>query len=138
MMPGMKLPRTSLALATMTAAGFGFAASVSATPAIALMPSTVMLASLSIGTSNCGAGLQPALGSPVAYTPGLSKTQAILGGKLSQLDLIAKAQSGKGENLVQPAPVQATGMGAASGACSQLVLPMGSTPRILPGLRQQP
>jgi len=133
----MKLPRTALVLATMTAAICGFSANALAVPALALMPSTVMLASLSVPAGNCGTVLQPALGTPVSYAPGLSKSQAILGGKLSRLELIALQQSGKStENLVQPAPspVAAT----PSAACQQLALPLSSTPRIIPGLRQSP
>ncbi len=128
----------------MACAQLGLSSVASAAPGLALMPSTVLLAGIGLA-GECAASLQPAFGTAtagMASLHGASKAQAILGGRLSRLELIAQQQSSPAASAMLAAdgtlggPAMTPGAGGTS--CQKLVLPQGGSFAFKPGLGQMP
>ncbi len=143
----MKSRRLFLTVATMTGAGLVLASPAAAASGLGLLPTSFMIAGLGLPNTGCAAPLQPALGSAApAGMASASKAQAILGGQMSRLEMIASQQSGA--TIARPAPsALAAGTalpgdsltpGAGGSNCQQLVLPSSQPFQFRPGLRQQP
>lgn len=140
----METRRLLFTLASMACAQLGLSSAASAAAGLALMPSTVMLAGIGLA-GECAAPLQPALGTAnggMASLHGASKAQAILGGRLSRLELIAQQQSSSAASSMLAADSTLAGAamtpGAGGTSCQKLVLPYSGSFAFRPGLRQMP
>ena len=116
-----------------------------ATPAQAIPIAAIELPTFAVaafgGAQGCGAGLDPRLGQPAAQGP--AKSAAILGGQVSQLDLIRQQQAGGGGNAIASAAastVPGTGLAPAAAPmnCQRLALPSSPLSGFQPGLRRSP
>lgn len=140
----METRRLLFTLASLASAQLGLSSAASAAAGLSLMPSTVMLAGIGLA-GDCAAPLQPALGMATAGMAGLhgiSKAQAILGGKLSRLELIAQQQSSPAAGALLAADSRLAGVamtpGAGGTSCQMLALPQSGSFAFRPGLRQMP
>ena len=114
----METRRLLFTLASMACAQLGLSSAASAAAGLALMPSTVMLAGIGLA-GECAAPLQPALGTAnagMASLHGASKAQAILGGRLSRLELIAQQQSSPAAGAMLAADITLAGPAMTPGA----------------------
>lgn len=145
-MGAMKTRRLIFALATLAGAQLGASSAASATTGLALMPSTILLASMNL-PARCGSSGQPAFGSPFGAATSkdlvpASKSQAILGGQPSQLEMIARQQdpTAASTGLALGVPLAGASLtpGVGGGNCQQLALPTAAPFKYLPGLNQKP
>ncbi|MGH6786536.1 MAG: transglutaminase-like cysteine peptidase [Novosphingobium sp.] len=132
----MVFRRLALSAFVLSAAQLGAAASAQAAAGIGLVP-TALIASQLLAQPGCDGTPRPALGQiAAAPTAAMSKASAILGGQLSQLELIARQQQG----LAAPELVGA-GIAPASPApeCNRFAMPLGGAAKPTPfGLRHSP
>ena len=142
--------RLLLALATFAGSQMAVCTAAHAAVGLALMPGTAGIAAFGgpdscepVGRPGFGPALGPALGNIAAVEAGgASKTQAILGGKVSQLELIARQQAGAADTMLaaaaDPLPGAELSPSAGGATCQRLVLPSALAPAFQPGLRQAP
>jgi predicted transglutaminase-like cysteine proteinase len=121
--------RHLLASAALVSGGLAIAAPAQAAVNFGMLPAAFALTlpqTAAIPTPRCEPALAPAVGdlvqAPAAFQ---SKTAAILGGQVSQLELIARQQAGQAEPQLAgaaPAPLAGQGLEPASGSfgCVQL------------------
>ena len=140
----METRRLIFSLAGLAYVQLGLSSSASAAPSFALMPSAMMLAGIGLPGA-CAAPLQPALGTILGGTAtmqGINKAQAILGGRLSRLELIAQQQttSAAGGSLIAQSTLAGAAMtpGAGGSTCQMLALPQGAGFAFRPGLQHTP
>ena len=145
-MVAMEPRRLIIAIAALAAGPLAAGSNASAASGLALMPSTIMLAGMSLPGS-CGLAAAPGFGATALDAPRLavaavSKSQAILGGRVSRLEAMARQQDSTGNAGLAAAPAlamsTATTPGSALPGCQQLVLPSASAFAITPGISQKP
>ena len=147
----MEKRRLIFATAALLGAQLGASATASAATGLALMPSTIMLVGMRLPGA-CTSQLQPALGGTPQIGLGQiglgqfglgapSKAQALLGGRVSQLDMIRGQQDlGGNVGLAVAAALPATSLTAAPAAtpCQQLILPSATPFDFRAGTSQKP
>jgi predicted transglutaminase-like cysteine proteinase len=137
----MEIRRLILAVSALAGAQLGAGQTAHAATGLALMPSTFMLVSTRLPGS-CTSPIQPALGGAAQFMPAASsKVQALLGGRVSQLDLISQQQNSAPSSGFAASPALAPAAFAAPSAvvpCSQLVLPSATPFDLNSGLGTRP
>ena len=121
----MEMRRLIFAATALAGAHLGASQSASAATGLAMMPSTFMLVGMRL-PGGCQSSLQPALGSASQFAlGGASKTQALLGGRVSQLDLISRQQDpASSAGLAAPTALPTEAFSATTALpCQQLALP---------------
>lgn len=131
--------RIFLAFATLAASHMAALTPAHAAVGLAFMPSSFALAANGLPAA-CEPAVRPAIGELAQAEPaGLSKSQAILGGQVSKLELMRlQQQAAPGEALAAaPAalPGAALAPSAGGGDCQRLVLPTSPIQGFEPGLR---
>lgn len=121
----MELRRLFLAVTALAGAHLGASQTAAAATGLAMMPSTFMLVGMRL-PAGCASPVQPAMGGMAQAgfaAPG--KMQALLGGRVSQLELISRGQdSGPAAGLAASPALTATSFTAPIATpCQQLVLP---------------
>ena len=142
----MVVKRLAMSALLLAGAQFAGVASAQASAAIGLVPAALMASPL-IAQPGCNAAPRPAFGSAAPQLPAVtSKASAILGGQVSQLELIARAQSGQAPaQIAQAGPATLPGAGmipGAGGLCARfapgLTLPIGAPAKFQSGLQRSP
>lgn len=137
----MKIHRLLACTAAVAGTPFAMVAPAHAIPLAAIELPVAALSALS-GTQGCGAPLDPAFGQATSrFVPGASKSAAILGGQVSQLDLIRQQQAGSSDAaLANVNGGTASGSGlvpaAAPAGCQRLALAPISASSFQPALRR--
>lgn len=138
--------RLFLAMATIAGSHMAAGGTAHAAVGLALLPGTVGIAAMGVPDS-CEPVVRPAFGTTSGAVAaldatGASKMQAILGGKVSQLELIARQQAGGGGTQLMAAadPLPGTDLSPSAGGttCQRFALPSAIAPAVQPGLREVP
>lgn len=139
----MVLRRLALSAIALAAASSG-AGAAHAAAGIGLVP-TALIASPQLAQPGCDGAPRPALGQIVTPSPRpmMSKASAILGGQVSQLELIARQQQGlAAPELARADTAGLPGAGIAPGAgapaCNRFTMPLGGAAQTPFGLRHSP
>lgn len=123
----MEKRRLILAVTALAGAHLGMGQTAAAATGLAMMPSTFMLVGMRL-PAGCAAPVQPAFGgaAPNGYA-GPSKMQALLGGRVSQLELIRQGQDSASSAALAASPALMATSPVAPAPCQQfgqqLVLP---------------
>ncbi len=137
----MDIRHLTFALATLAGAQAATTGTAMAATGLTLMPSTIMLAGMRIPTG-CESPIQPGLGSMVQISGvAPTKSQAILGGRVSRLDMITQQQStASSTSLIASAALSSASLTPAAAAteCTQMVLPSAKSFNFQAGAGQKP